>query len=372
MRLTLEAVDKQVDGVPYLYPLDLRLEPGRLNVLLGQTGAGKTTLLRLMAGLDRPSHGRILADGVDVTGVSVRRRQVAMVYQQFINYPSFTVFDNIASPLRLARRYAPDEIRRRVTAMAEKLHIAPLLERLPGELSGGQQQRTAIARALVKEAGLLLLDEPLANLDYKLREELRSELKSLFDSGETTVVYATAEPQEALLLGGQTIVLDRGRVLQAGPTLELFHHPASRRVAEVFSDPPMNLLPVTLRPAAPHAELGATVQIPLAPHLAKLPAGNYTFGVRPHHVRLCRDEGASCAIAAEVELAEIIGSETYLHARHAEWMLVAQLPGVHTLMLGHRVTLAFDPADVFAFDAAGRLAASPTRMRAGEGFTRHG
>lgn len=372
MRLTLEAIDKQVDGAPQLYPLDLSLEPGQINVLLGQTGAGKTTLMRLMAGLDRPSHGRILADGVDVTGVPVRRRNLAMVYQQFVNYPSFTVFDNIASPLRLARRFPPDEIRRRVTAMAEKLHIAHLLDRLPGELSGGQQQRTAIARALVKEAGLLLLDEPLANLDYKLREELRSELKHLFADSQTTVVYGTAEPQEALLLGGQTIVLDQGRLLQAGPTLALFHHPASLRVAAVFSDPPMNLLPVTLPPAAAQAEFGATVRIPLAPHLAKLAAGNYTFGVRPCHVRLRVDEGALCEVAAEVELAEIIGSETYLHARHAEWMLVAQLPGVHALTLGSRVTLAFDPAEVFAFDATGRLAASPIRMMAGEGFTRSG
>src|SRR5690606_18689433 len=137
-----------------------------------------TTLMRLMAGLDKPSEGRVLENGRDVTGVSVRARDLAMVYQQFINYPSYTVFDNIASPLRI-KRLPENEVRQRVGAMAERLHITPYLDRYPAELSGGQQQRTALARALVKEAGLLLLDEPLVNLDYKLREELRNELSAL-------------------------------------------------------------------------------------------------------------------------------------------------------------------------------------------------
>ena len=193
------------------------MQPGAVNVLLGATLAGKTTLLRLMAGLDRPGGGRILEDGRDVTGVSVRKRDVAMVYQQFINYPSLTVFENIASPLRNPAAGGGDP--QRVAAMAE--HPAPrrpFLARLPAQLSGGQQQRTALARALIKGAGLLLLDEPLSNLDYKLREELRGELAALFAGGRTTVVYATAEPQEALQLGGHTAVLHEGRLLQQGPT----------------------------------------------------------------------------------------------------------------------------------------------------------
>ena len=245
MELTLERVDKQVGAAHHLYPIDLRLQPNAVTVLLGATQAGKTSLMRLMAGLDTPSHGQVRVDGRDVTGVPVRDRNVAMVYQQFINYPSMTVADNIASPLKLRGGLDRAAIDRQVQALAERLHIDPFLQRLPAELSGGQQQRVAMARALAKGAPLLLLDEPLVNLDYKLREELREELVALFAGGESTVVYATTEPTEALLLGGYTAVMDAGELLQYGPTSEVFHRPRSIRVARAFSDPPMNLLPAS-------------------------------------------------------------------------------------------------------------------------------
>ena len=203
--LTLKGIEQRVGAATHLYPIDLTLVPRAVTVLLGATQAGKTTLMRVMAGLDKPSAGRVLADGLDVTGTPVRERNVAMVYQQFINYPSLTVADNIASPLKLRREPG---IAQRVQALAAKLHIEPFLQRLPAELSGGQQQRVALARALAKNAPLMLLDEPLVNLDYKLREELREELTQLFASGESTVVYATTEPTEALLLGGYTAVLE--------------------------------------------------------------------------------------------------------------------------------------------------------------------
>ena len=169
-----------------------------------------------------------------------------MVYQQFVNYPSLTVYENIASPLRMARKLEAAEIDRRVRATAEIMRIDSLLDRLPAQLSGGQQQRTAIARALVKGADLLLLDEPLVNLDYKLREELRAEMREIFAERAVTVVYATTEPAEALMLGGNTAVLDAGRVIQFGTTIDVYHHPANLRVGEIFSDPPMNLMPVEL------------------------------------------------------------------------------------------------------------------------------
>ena len=207
MELMLERIEKQVGAQTHLYPLDLTLVPRAVTVLLGATQAGKTTLMRLMAGLDVPSKGRVKADGKDVTGMPVRERNVAMVYQQFINYPSMTVADNIASPLKLR---GEKNITARVNELAAKLHIEPFLKRLPAELSGGQQQRVALARALAKNAPLMLLDEPLVNLDYKLREELREELTLLFASGDSTVVYATTEPTEALLLGGYTAVMDGG------------------------------------------------------------------------------------------------------------------------------------------------------------------
>src|SRR3989442_5736959 len=232
MELMLERIEQRVGAQVHLSPLDLTLVPRAVTVLLGATQAGKTTLMRVMAGLDAPAKGSVKADGHDVTGKPVRERNVAMVYQQFINYPSMTVAENIASPLKLRREaLTKRDIDARVNELAAKLHIEPFLGRLPAELSGGQQQRVALARALAKNAPLMLLDEPLVNLDYKLREELREELSALFATGDSTVVYATTEPGEALLLGGYTAVMDAGELLQYGPTAEVFHAPKSLRGA---------------------------------------------------------------------------------------------------------------------------------------------
>ena len=190
MSISLQNIDKIAGRETHLKDINLEFESGSRNVLLGRTLAGKTSLLRIMAGIDRPTHGKILIDGKDVTGVSVRKRSVAMVYQQFINYPSLTVYKNIASPLKVGG-VPKAEIDRRVRETAKMLHLEDLFDRLPAELSGGQQQRVAIARALVKDAQLLLLDEPLVNLDYKLREELRIELQEIFEQREAVVVYTT-------------------------------------------------------------------------------------------------------------------------------------------------------------------------------------
>jgi glycerol transport system ATP-binding protein len=193
--LELKQVTKIVGTETHIDDVSLTLRPGTLNVLLGPTLSGKTTLMRIMAGLDVPTEGQVLFEGADVTGRPVQKRDVAMVYQQFINYPSFTVYENIASPLRVAgkdRATIDNEVRR----SAELLRLTPYLDRLPLSLSGGQQQRTALARAMVKKAKLVLLDEPLANLDYKLREELRAELPRIFAESGAIFVYATTEPSE--------------------------------------------------------------------------------------------------------------------------------------------------------------------------------
>src|SRR5882724_11667449 len=234
MSITLDHVSRDVNGTPYIRDVSMTLERGTLSVLLGPTLAGKTSLMRLLAGLDKPSHGRVLVDGTDVTGFDVRKRSVAMVYQQFINYPSLTVYENIASPLRVQGR-PRQEIEQRVQEAAGLLRLEPYLKRTPLQLSGGQQQRTAIARALVKGADLVLLDEPLANLDYKLREELRTELPRIFEVSGAIFVYATTEPTEALLLGGNTVCMWEGRALQAGDTSKVYRHPNTLRVAQVFS-----------------------------------------------------------------------------------------------------------------------------------------
>src|SRR3954466_4165602 len=246
MSVTLDHVPRTVAGMPAIRDVSLTLERGTLSVLLGPTLSGKTSIMRLLASLDKPTSGRVLVDGKDVTGIDVRQRSVAMVYQQFINYPSLSVYENIASPLRVQGR-PREEIDRRVREAARLLQLEPYLNRMPLQLSGGQQQRTAIARALVKGADLVLLDEPLANLDYKLREELRAELPRIFEASGAIFVYATTEPSEALLLGGRTVCMWEGEVLQAGETSKVYRHPDTLRVAQVFSDPPLNVVGVEKR-----------------------------------------------------------------------------------------------------------------------------
>lgn len=354
--LALKAVSRLVGDELYLDDVSLTLESGQLYMLLGQTTAGKTSLLRVMAGLDRPSEGTVLLGGRNVTHKGVRQRNVAMVYQQFVNYPSFTVYDNIASPLRLKGLRRP-EVERRVKATAELLHIEQLLDRLPAELSGGQQQRLAIARALVKDADLLLLDEPLVNLDYKLREELRSELRALFAKRDAIVVYATTEPAEALVMGGNVVVMGEGRVLQSGPTLAVYRRPGSARVATTFSDPAMNMIDVSVRGGAARTVTG--LAMPLAGPLGQLGPGRYRFGVRANHLSLERRSEADIAIEAEVDLAEISGSETFIHVRHNSLDWVVQEEGVHPLQRGSPVTLYLDPGKLYVFGDTGALELAP-------------
>ena len=358
MELVLDGIEVHAGSQVHLYPMSLAPVPGAMTVLLGATLAGKTTLMRVMAGLDRPGAGRVRVDGQDVTGVPVRQRNVAMVYQQFINYPSLTVADNIASPLRLRGGKRAD-IDAAVRGMAARLRIDHLLERLPAELSGGQQQRVALARALVKQAPLVLLDEPLVNLDYKLRESLRDELAGLFAEGRSTVVYATTEPAEALLLGGHTAVLDAGELLQYGPTAEVFHRPASLRVARAFSDPPMNLFAAQREAGGVRLPGGLFLprMLPDAASESTAPA-TLTAGIRAGAFRLAPRPG-DLALPGTVALAEISGSDTFLHLDTAAGPIVAQLPGVHRHALRAPLTLHVDPADTYAFDAAGGLLAAP-------------
>ena len=357
--MQLVDVSFRAGSATWLYPMSLSLKRG-INVLLGATTAGKTTLMRLMAGLEQPSSGRVLVDGQDVTGMPVQKRKLAMVYQQFINYPSLSVFENIASPLRLARQ--PDAVvRERVQMIAETLRLTPFLERRPAELSGGQQQRTALARALAKDAELVLLDEPLVNLDYKLREDLRTELRNLFAQGRATVVYATTEPQEALQLGDETVVLDAGRLVQHGNTLEIFHRPATLAAARAFSDPPLNEIGARVDFDAGVAIVRDDLRLPLAAGaLSALRDHSHDviLGVRAHQFTISPRAGAA-AITGRIDLAEISGSETYVHVSHGDLSLVAQLPGVHELTIGERFTLHVDPAHMYCFDANGQLIFAP-------------
>lgn len=353
MQLVLECVSKKVGPQTWLYGMDVAPCAGAVTVLLGATQAGKTSLMRIMAGLDVPTTGRILVNGANVVGMPVRERNVSMVYQQFINYPSLKVSDNIASPLRLR---GEKNIDARVRELAEKLHIDMFLDRYPAELSGGQQQRVALARAMAKSAPLMLLDEPLVNLDYKLREELRDELSDLFAAGDSTVIYATTEPAEALLLGGYTAVLDAGELLQYGPTADVFHKPKSLRVARAFSDPPMNLLEAHVETAGVQMKHGPLLEI----GIAKTATHQLTVGLRASAISVFSKPG-DLPIAGKVELAEISGSDTFLHASTSVGELVAQLTGVHHFELGAAVSLYFNPKHVYLFSTDGLLIQAPMR-----------
>jgi glycerol transport system ATP-binding protein len=353
MSLVLDRIALREGAETVIDDVTLTLERGTMNVLLGPTLAGKTTLMRLMAGLDRPTAGRLLLDGRDITGHPVRQRSVAMVYQQFVNYPSLTVYENIASPLRVAR-LPTAEIEARVRQAAGVLRLENLLQRHPAELSGGQQQRTAIARALVKRADLMLLDEPLANLDYKLREELREQLPRIFAESNAILVYATTEPTEALLLGGQTATLWQGKVTQHGPTAGVYRRPHNLAAARVFSDPPLNELAIEKRGAL--VTTAAARTLPATGVLANLPDGQYRLGFRCDDLSLA---GGAAGFPGKVSVTELSGSESFVHVDVGLGVWVCLISGVHDWLPGASVEVNVDMSRAFAFDANGNLAAAP-------------
>ncbi len=325
-----------------------------MNVLLGPTLAGKTSMMRLMAGLDEPTTGRLLWNGADVTGKRVQDRAVAMVYQQFINYPAFTVYENIASPMRLLGK-PKAEIDAAVTSTAALLGLAPMLQRKPLELSGGQQQRCALARALVKGAGLVLLDEPLANLDYKLREELRAEIPRIFEESGAVFVYATTEPEEALLLGGNTATLWEGRVTQFGPTRRVYREPGRRHhgagLLQSADELPRDRQ--DRRPAA-FRRRGRRHRPAAARRASRR---RYLAGFRPNHLGLDPRGAGTWSSPSTVTVTEFTGSETFVHMDHDGDRWVGLGHGVRDLPAGSRHKAYLDPAHVDVFGEGGGLVA---------------
>lgn len=365
MALVLNNVDYLVDNQSYLEGINLSFEPGSFNVLLGRTLAGKTSLMRIIAGLDKPTSGKIMMNGQDVTGVAVQKRNVSMVYQQFINYPNMTVAQNIASPLAVSG-CDPKEIERRVQETAELLHIQDFLQRYPLELSGGQQQRCAMARALIKEADIILLDEPLVNLDYKLREALRTELKSLFKSRDCIAIYATTEAQEALALGGSTTLLHQGKVLQSGNAQQQYTKPVNLDAADLYHEPPLNLFNAKV-----DSNEIALLDKKVLMQNANLPNDSYQFGIRADHIKLDTSGETELCLQGIVDLAEISASETFLHVSIAEhpdstvealnW--VVHLQGIHTMHTQTPIKLYFPIEKLFVFDNEGTALRWPQRMQ---------
>lgn len=356
MSLRLDGVTKTLNGETHIYPAHIELQAGTMNVLLGPTLSGKTSLMRLMAGLDKPDTGRVYWQDKDVTNNRVQDRDIAMVYQQFVNYPSMTVYDNIASPLKLQKKPAA-EIDAKVREMANLLQLTPLLDRKPGQVSGGQQQRCAMARALAKDVGLVLMDEPLANLDYKLREELRVEIPKLFEASGSIFVYATTEPEEALLLGGNTATLYEGRITQFGPATDVYRHPVDETTARVYSDPPMNFLSVKKEGTNLYFPDGQSITI--RDDLVGLSDGDFRIGFRAHHLAIGDHKPGSVAFEANLVVTELTGSDTFIHLDSMNERWIGLVPGLQDFKVGQTVKAGLDPSNIFYFDRDGKRVASP-------------
>ncbi len=354
MGIELIEATKEVRGITHIKPTSLTLETGHFNVLLGQTGSGKTSLIKLMAGLDPLGSGQILMDGQDVSRLTTQKRNISLVHQFFVNYPHMTVFENIASPLRIAGM-AQSEIEGRVQEAADILQLAPMLNRRPQELSGGQQQRCALARAIAKQSRAVFLDEPLANLDYKLREELREQLPELFAGRGAVVVYATSEPEEALLLGGKTALMDDGVVTQFGPTAEIYRKPATLTAARVFSDPPINAARITK--SGSQAQLPTGVSWVVEGPAASLADGHYTIAVRPHHVTPFEASPRSVELSGTVQVTELSGSESSAHFQMGEDGWVSLSHGVHPYQIGEVHKFYMDASKAFYFAPDGSFVA---------------
>jgi multiple sugar transport system ATP-binding protein len=335
MQLTISDVFKRFGAVEALRGTSFEAEPGEFFALLGPSGAGKTTLLRTIAGIEQADRGRVLLDGRDVADIPVRARDTAMVFQTFALYPHLSTFENLAYPLREAR-VGSSEIKTRVGEIAEMLRLSHALSRKPGTLSGGEQQRCAIGRALIRRPKLLLLDEPLTNLDAKLRHDTRAEFKRLHrELHDTTIIYATPDQIEALSMGQRIGVLREGRIVQIGAPQTLYTDPHDEFVASLVGDPPINLIAATLKDAGgkrtlqlPFVDIDAA---PWAKSLSDFPAGaRFRVGVRPQAITPIADSGAAPSgprFPARVFLTEPLGDVTILNiVAGAEQRLKMVLP----------------------------------------------
>jgi multiple sugar transport system ATP-binding protein len=335
----IEGVVKKHGATTVLHGVDLAIEAGEFFVLLGPTGSGKTTTLRILAGLETVSAGRVLMDGTDVTSAEPGARDVAMVFQSYALYPHMTVAQNIAFPLRMVAT-PPAEVERAVADAAAKVGIGHLLARTPGQLSGGQQQRCALARAIVRAPRLFLLDEPLSNLDAKLRLETRLELHRLQRSLGATTVYVTHDQEEAMTLADRIAVFIEGRIVQVGTPREVYATPRSVAVAGFIGTPPMNLMPATWEGDGVLVE---NVRMPVARHAAA--ARKVTLGVRPGELRLAND-----GLPARVERVEDLGDAHILSLVAGSLALKMKGDGPPSVREDEAVRLTFAPTAAHLFD----------------------
>lgn len=330
-----------------LIDISHKFEAGKIYTILGRTGAGKTELLRVLMGLEKLSSGQILLDGESLASRPIWARDMALVYQQFINYPHLSVLENVAFPLR-RQKFSKHAARERAVHYLRLVGLDQLLGRHPSQLSGGQQQRVALARALAKNARILMLDEPLVNLDYKLREQLRDEFPRLLKEtgGNSVILYTTTDPREALQMGDEVVVLHAGRIVGAGKPESLYHAPTRIEVAAVVCDPPISFVTGTVS----GGQLVLAGNNPLTGvDAAQLPApGAYTVGIRPDSI----EPGGP--INARVVLTEISGSETIVHLQFAFGAAIMLLKGVYRFQADEVIDVSIRVGALLMFDQAGR------------------
>jgi ABC-type sugar transport system ATPase subunit len=341
-QVLLKGVGKAFGEARALHAVDLEIRPGEFFSLLGPSGSGKTTTLRIIAGLETATEGEVWLDGADATLLPPGARDVAMVFQSYALYPHMTVAENIGFPLKMIGLSKTD-ISRAVREAATRVRIDHLLTRKPGQLSGGQQQRCALARAIVRKPALFLLDEPLSNLDAKLRIETRVEIRRLQRSLGVTAVYVTHDQEEAMSLSDRMAVFMDGRIVQIGTPEEVFSRPATAQVAAFLGNPPMNLLPARL--AGGRAAFGETFVE--APGLAALGEKEVTLGIRPSDVALGQE-----GLPATVTLCEVLGEDMIVDLDVGGQLLRAKCPGSRRIPEGERVRARIDAAKLHVFDRA--------------------
>ncbi len=338
-RVGMRGIVKRHGAFTALHGIDLDIEPGEFFALLGPSGSGKTTTLRILAGLEPLTEGRVLLDGQDVTDREPGERDVAMVFQSYALYPHMSVYDNIAFPLRMIAT-PKDEIERAVRDAAGKVRIDHLLARRPGQLSGGQQQRCALARAIVRKPRLFLLDEPLSNLDAKLRLETRVELRKLQRALGVTTVYVTHDQEEAMTIADRVAVFMDGRIVQVGRPQDIFARPVTAVVAAFIGSPPMNLLEAEVRDGALHV-----AGVVLHPDTPPGDDGEVTLGVRPAALRI-----APAGVPARVDLLEDLGDSTIVDLDVAGHLVKLRADHRPNVKEGESVHIAFASDACHLFD----------------------
>jgi multiple sugar transport system ATP-binding protein len=357
-KLLLRGVRKRFEGQDRdaVGGMDLEVADGELVVLVGPSGCGKTTTLRMIAGLENPTAGEIWIGGRRVNGVAPKDRDVAVVFQSYALYPHMSVYDNMAFGLRM-RATPRAEVRRSVERAAQMLGITELLGRRPAQLSGGQRQRVAMGRAIVRQPQLFLFDEPLSNLDAKLRAQMRTEIKRLHHSLAATTIYVTHDQVEAMTLASRIVVMNAGRIEQIGAPAELYSRPATRFVAGFIGSPAMNLVPCLLRTngAGLAVELAGGVLLPVPPSREsayRAHAGRrLVLGLRPEHLaERAPGAGTEGALSIEVEVLEPQGIETMALGRLGPTELCVRLPGTSSARSGARLDLSVDMTQMHLID----------------------